>query len=211
MDIRAPRKKTMLAIAKEQAQTQPEVPSDSAQTPSAQSAEKNSRPAENVSRTKKTKAKIPFLILFLGLALVIGGLLTAYQYIPTFSMQVLTLKSGVKAKYPEYRPTGYTWSKPAWQTQPDEIIIEFKKSPTDKIILKQKTSNWDSSAVKQHIEENYSQKIITTNEKGLTIFTWDNHAMWVNGGIIYSIISDEHLPTDQIRRIATSLWPITKL
>ena len=204
MDIRAPRKKSMLAIAKEQTKALPKS-LDNDQAPSAQVTSETPTQSEAPIRAKKIKPKIPFFVLFLGLVMVIGGLLATYRYLPAFSIQVLTLKSGVKARYPEYRPVGYSWSKPAWQTQPDEILIEFKKSPTAKIILKQKTSNWDSSAVKQHIEDTYSQKIITTNEKGLTIFTWDNHAMWVNGGILYSILSDEHLPADQIRRIATSL------
>lgn len=196
MDIRAPRKKSMLTMAREQAKIEPEPSSDDSQTPPAQTTKVSS---------KKTKAKVPFYVLFLGLILVVGGLLASYRYLPAFSIQVLTLKSGVKAKYPAYRPTGYSWSKPAWQVESDEIRMEFKKSPVDKIILKQKNSNWDSSAVKQYIEDTYSETIITTNEKGLTIFTWNNHAMWVNGGVLYSVVSDEHLPTDQIRRIATSL------
>lgn len=61
------------------------------------------------------------------------------------------------------------------------------------------------SAVKAKAEQDASGEVTTTSERGLTIFTYKNNAIWVNGGILYSISGDASLSGDQIRQIATSL------
>lgn len=49
--------------------------------------------------------------------------------------------------------------------------------------------------------ENY----LTYQEQGLTIFSFDNKAAWVNGGLLYSVEGNAQLSSEQILRLATSL------
>lgn len=72
--------------------------------------------------------------------------------------------------------------------------------------VSQTKSNWDSSTVlDRYIKEKAGDNYITYSERGLTIYTYDGNAAWVNGGIFYTITGDAPLSSDQIRRIATSM------
>jgi hypothetical protein len=72
--------------------------------------------------------------------------------------------------------------------------------------LAQTRSGWDSSAVlTNYVEPKTGSQYNTTTTNGLTIYTYDNAAAWVNAGILYTISGDAPLSSDQIQRIATSL------
>jgi hypothetical protein len=56
-----------------------------------------------------------------------------------------------------------------------------------------------------YVKEKAGDNYITYNERGLTIYTYNSNAAWVNNGVLYTIDGDAPLSSDQIRRIATSL------
>lgn len=161
-------------------------------------------PPKEQHRTKKTPFKYMNVFTVSVIAVIIIGYLV-YLYMPGFSVRVASARAGINATYPEYCPDGYSLSGPV--TYDDkEVIINFHANTGDsKFSIKQSKSNWDSSAVRAQADKDSGNKVMTTSEKGLTIFSYNNTAVWVNGGILYTITGDAPLSGDQIRRIATSL------
>jgi hypothetical protein len=136
--------------------------------------------------------------------IIMTGYIT-YLYMPNISVIVASTQAGINAKYPEYVPDGYKISGPV-SYQNGEVTIDFRANTgSNKFLIKQAKSSWDSSAVKNMVNKDSKGEFITTEERGLTIFTYNGNAAWVNGGILYTISGNATLSSDQVRRIATSL------
>lgn len=138
------------------------------------------------------------------IAVILTGYLV-YLYMPSFSVRIASAQAGISATYPEYCPDGYSISGPVSFTNGEVMINFHANTGNSKFSIKQSKSSWDSSALKAKVQEDSGNKMTTTNERGLTIFTYNNSATWVNGGILYTISGDAPLSGDQVRRIATSL------
>jgi hypothetical protein len=145
------------------------------------------------------------IVASIALALIII-LFAIYRFVPSISVSIAATQAGIQARYPEYTPNGYSLSQPVTYSD-GEVNLEFTSNSNDSsYVIGQKRSSWDSSAVLDNVVratagENYT----TTRERGLTIYTYDKGAAWVNGGILYTINGDAPLSGDQIRRLATSL------
>lgn len=136
--------------------------------------------------------------------LIVVGYIT-YLNMPGISVMVASTQAGIDAKYPEYHPNGFSLQGPV-AYQDGEVTIKFRANAGGKeFTIKQSKSSWDSSAVKNMVDKESKGEFITTEERGLTIFTYNGNAAWVNGGILYTITGDAPLSSDQVRRIATSL------
>jgi len=125
---------------------------------------------------------------------------------PSWSVHVAAGQAGIDATYPEYRPDGYSLDGPVTYND-GQVTIDFAANTgSSKFSLKQSKSSLDSSAVLDSIvHKKVGDKYITNQERGLTIYTYDGNATWVNAGILYSIDGNAPLSSEQIRRIATSL------
>ena len=88
-----------------------------------------------------------------------------------------------------------------------QVTLKFASNSNDNYYtVDQVRSSWDSSAVLDNVvTPEAGANYVTTKERGLTIYTFESSAAWVNGGILYQIDSKAPLTGDQIRRIATSL------
>jgi len=129
-----------------------------------------------------------------------------YTNIPSISVRVAAAQAGIDATYPEYRPDGYSLDGPVTFSDGQVTINFAANTGTSKFIIKQAKSSWDSTAVLNNVVKvQAGEKYITSQERGLTIYTYGGNAAWVNGGILYTINGDAPLSGDQIRRIATSL------
>lgn len=137
--------------------------------------------------------------------LIVGGILI-YANLPVLSVGFASAQAGIKATYPEYRPDGYSLSQPVTFSD-GEVTLAFKSNSSSAgYTIVQTRSSWDSSAVLDNVvRKNAGDNYVTTQEKGLIIYTYDQNAAWVNGGILYEIDSTAPLSGEQIRRIATSL------
>ena len=137
--------------------------------------------------------------------LLLGGYFT-YLNMPSLSVRVAAAQAGINASYPEYRPDGYSLHGPVAYDQ-NEVMMKFAANAgPQNFTVTQAKSSWDSSAVlDNYVKQKAGDNYITYNERGLTIYTFDGNAAWVNGGILYTINGDAPLSTDQIRRIATSM------
>lgn len=146
-----------------------------------------------------------FNILSVSAVLIVVAGFLAYIYMPFLSVNIASAQAGISATYPEYKPDGYSLSGPVSYSN-GEVTISFSANTgSSKFTIKQSKSSWDSSAVKNKVNKDAKGEFTTTEEKGLTIYTYNGNASWVNGGILYNITGDAPLSGDQIRRIATSL------
>ena len=137
--------------------------------------------------------------------LIVGAYLT-YVNMPSLSVGFAASQAGIKATYPKYKPDGFSLGQPVTFSD-GEVTLNFNSnSGSGFYTITQTRSSWDSSAilnnvVKKAVGDNY----VTTQEQGLTIYSYNTSATWVNGGIQYIIASSAPLSGDQIRHIATSL------
>lgn len=137
--------------------------------------------------------------------LIIGAYLT-YVNIPSISVGFAASQAGIDATYPQYKPDGYHLSQPVTYST-GTVTLKFKSNSDDsQYSIIQTRSSWDSSAVLTNIVKKAAgDNYITTQESGLTIYSYNNNATWVNGGILYTIESNAPLSGEQVRHIATSL------
>lgn len=137
--------------------------------------------------------------------LIIGAYLT-YVNIPGISVGFAASQAGIEATYPQYKPDGYHLAQPV--TYSDGVVTLNFKSNSDEshYSVVQARSSWDSTAVLTNIVKKAAgDNYITTQESGLTIYSYESMAVWVSGGILYTIDSNAPLSGEQIRHIATSL------
>ncbi len=157
--------------------------------------------------TKRRRFTQPRLatILTSSLALLLlAGYLT-YLNLPNISMRVAATRAGIAANYPNYHPDGYHFSGPITY-QPGEVTINFKSNTNDQgFNVQQKSSNWDSQAVLDNLVSKQSDTYLTYQERGLTIYSYGNHAAWVNGGLLYTIDGNAPLSSEQVLHVATSM------
>lgn len=162
-------------------------------------------------RTKASlKQKFPrmFSVASASLAvMVLAGYLT-YINMPVISIRVAAAGAGIDASYPGYHPDGYRLAGPIAYSDGQVRLHFASNAGPQKYTLKETESNWDSSAVlENYVKPKVDGEYIPYQENGLTVYTYGNDAAWVNGGILYTISSENgtSLSNDQILRIATSL------
>ena len=163
-------------------------------------------PNKSTQKNSFLKRHFKFINIFsIGLAIFIVIGCIVYLNMPAISVKVASVQAGIDATFPKYHPDGYSVDGPVTYNN-NEVTINFRANAGNaKFSIKQSKSTWDSSAVKNKVEKDSNGEFITTQEKGLTIYTYDGNAAWVNGNILYTITGDAPLSGDQIRRIATSL------
>lgn len=161
---------------------------------------------EQKHHAKRRKTSRFLSVASASLALLLLGGYFTYINMPNLSVRVAAAQAGVNASYPDYHPDGYSLNGPVAYTQ-GQVSMKFAANAgPQNYTIEQSKSNWDSSAVlDNYVKKKAGDNYITYNERGLTIYTFDGNAAWVNGGILYTISGNAPLSSDQIRRIATSM------
>lgn len=141
-----------------------------------------------------------------ALALLMLGGYFSYISMPNLSVRVAAAQAGIDASYPSYRPDGYRLNGPVSYAD-GEVSLKFAANAgPQNFTITQARTTWDSSAIQENIvTSKWGNDYTSYAENGLTIYTHDNQAVWVNGGIRYSIEGDAPLSAAQIRNIATSM------
>jgi hypothetical protein len=136
--------------------------------------------------------------------ILLGGYLT-YLNMPSLSVRVAAAAAGINASYPDYHPDGYSLHGPVAYNQ-GQVSMQFAANAgPQNFTIRQTKSSWDSAAVlDNYVTPKAGTSYITYSERGLTIYTFNGNAAWVNGGILYTIEGDAPLSSEQIRHIATS-------
>lgn len=164
--------------------------------------------AKPVKKPKKNNKALRRVVIISSAIIVLClALYGVYHFVPSVSVGLASAQAGVKAKYPEYVPDGYSLNHPV--TYKDgEVSLKFKSNSNENsYTISQTRSTWDSSAVLDNVVRSTAgENYITTKERGLTVYSYNNNAAWVNGGVLFVIASDNApLSGEQIRHIATSL------
>lgn len=161
--------------------------------------------AKKPARTRSPRSR-RLIIIGSVILVIIAALYAAWRLIPNISVSMAAAQAGIHASYPEYTPDGYSLSQPVTYSD-GEVGLKFVSHSNDNhYSITQTRSSWDSTAVLDNVVTPAAgANYVTTRERGLTIYTYDTAAAWVNGGILYKIDSKAPLSSDQIRRIATSL------
>ncbi len=134
----------------------------------------------------------------------IGGYLT-YINMPNLSMRVAAAHAGVDATFPDYRPDGYRFDGPIAYNN-GEVSLKFTSNTNNSgYTINQQNSSWDSQAVLDNYVTKHAKDYLTYSEQGLTIYTFNGQAAWVNGGVFYTIEGDAPLSSDQVLRIVGSM------
>lgn len=149
----------------------------------------------------KVKKFVGFAAGFSVVVMSVGYL--TYINLPSISTKVAAAQAGIEATLPAYSPSGYQLDGLA-SFDGKSVNINYKKDGYA-FTLKQSQSPWDSIALlNNYVSDEWNGNYLTTQEKGLTIYTNDGNAAWVNNGMLYTISGDTSLNNDQIRKIATS-------
>jgi hypothetical protein len=171
--------------------------------------------AEKLAETKKTDTKKQSFfsrqpralgIVTGCLALIILGGYMTYLNMPNLSVRVAAAQAGVAAKFPDYKPDGYRFDGPITYTS-GEVAIRFAANGGQGgYVIHEQTSSWDSQAVYDNLVAKESDgSHITNSQGGLTVYTYENNAAWVNGGILYTVEGDAPLSNEQLLKIAGSM------
>ncbi len=188
-------------------------PSDIIKTEAIQSAldsapKKQRSPRREKSNVRSKKQRFNRALSFAssGVALLmIAGYFT-YMNMPNLSVRVAAVQAGVDASYPNYRPSGYSLAGPITYDD-NKVAMSFGSNGTsDNFILTQTRSGWDSTAVlENYVVPKVGHNYITTASGGLTIYSWNGNAAWVNDGILHTIEGTAPLTPNQLGRVAASM------
>lgn len=150
-----------------------------------------------------------FLLAFATSAAVVAVLAYFVNLnMPTISVKVAAMQTGIEASYPSYVPRGFSLGDVSSDKE-GLITISFRDSnDTEKqFTLTEEKSSWDSNALlNNYVKRTYDDNYDVLREQGITIYISGANASWVNGGILYKITNDgANLSKKQIKNIVTSL------
>lgn len=169
--------------------------------------EHNTKHATKQHKTpKKSRFSRALSLSTASLALLILAGYFTYVNMPNISVRVAASQAGINATYPNYRPDGYNLSGPIAYNN-GQVSMKFASTGgSQSYTITQSRSNWDSSAVQQnYAEAKWGNDVITVQANGLTIYKNGSNAVWVNGGILYTISGDAPLSNEQTTTLATSM------
>lgn len=137
--------------------------------------------------------------------LLLGGYLT-YINIPNLSIRIAAASTGIDASLPSYQPSGYRINGPI-SYQDGEINVKYKQSgSTLGYQLTQRPTDWDPIAtLDNYVESDSSNDYQIHSVQGLTVYTYDKKAVWVNGGILHIIDGNAPLSNQQVEHIVASM------
>lgn len=163
-------------------------------------------PEKAPRRAKKPKSRMGrwLQVASVGLAIMLIGGYFTYLGMPNISTRIAAIQSGINAKYPGYRPSGYALSGPI-TFKSGEVRMKFAYADGGQsYTITQQKSSLNSAALKETLTADGGD-VQTTTADGLTIYSTDRTASWINGGVLYQITLGGALSNEQVTKIATSL------
>lgn len=163
-------------------------------------------PQKAPRRAKKPKSRMGrwLQVASVGLAIMLIGGYFTYLGMPNISTRIAAIQSGINAKYPGYRPSGYALSGPI-TFKSGEVRMKFAYADGGQsYTITQQKSSLNSAALKETLTADGGD-VQTTTADGLTIYSTDRTASWINGGVLYQITLGGALSNEQVTKIATSL------
>jgi hypothetical protein len=161
-------------------------------------------PAEpEISPQEKRSAKFVSLIIAGAAAAIVAVGVLAYFNLPAVSFWVAASRAEVPASLPTYAPAGYSVDGQA-QSSLGMVTIDYR-SASGSYSIQMANSNWDSDGVLENKVKPTATNYQTLNQKGLTIFVFNSQAIWVNGGVLYTIALGSNLSNDEVLKIVDGI------
>ncbi len=153
----------------------------------------------------KKGAKVATVTLTMAGLLLLGGYVWQVNY-PNLALKVASSKAGINASIPGYLPSGWQISNNI-SSGPGSISYQIGSADGKATAtVNESKTDWDSQALAENYVSNKSDKYLSLQAAGLTIYVYGNQASWVNNGTWYRIEGDNtNLSQDQLIRMATSL------
>ena len=162
---------------------------------------KTKPPKKHRSHRRK---KMTRLGLIIASCVIVAGVII-WLSLPMISIKLASAQTGVSADIPHYTPEGFSLKLPI-DTKDSKVAMTFSARHDDtSFVLTQSKSSWNSEAVRAMVETDSEGRFLTTRDRGLTVYTYNGNAAWVNKGILYMITGNADLSNDAIMRIANSL------
>lgn len=166
-----------------------------------QKTKKEKRVKRPLSARRKKITRLSSIGLFI--AVIIGVLV--WVYLPSLSVHFAASQTGVSATIPNYVPEGFHMQWPV-KTKDNHVALVYGSSEANaSFTLGQSNSSWNSDAVRSMVEKDSQGRFLTSRDRGITVYTYNGNAAWVNKGILYTIEGTADLSSDDIMRIANSL------
>lgn len=165
----------------------------------------SSKEKKHIKRQSTTRRKkiIRFSIIGALIAIIIGVIV--WTNLPSLSVRFAASQTGVSATAPHYIPDGFRMQWPVG-TRDNYVSITYVAHDTNtSFTLGQSNSSWNSDAVRSMVEEDSEGRFLTSRDRGITVYTYNGNAAWVNRGILYTIEGSADLSSDDIMHIANSL------
>jgi hypothetical protein len=126
--------------------------------------------------------------------------------VPVVSLKLASYRAGVNASLPNYKPIGFNVNAPA-RHEPGVVIINFASTNSAReFSVEQRTSTWDSNALKDDINRQTGEDPLVYQNQGLTVFIYEDKAAWINSGKLYTLnTKGSQIATDQILKLAASM------
>jgi hypothetical protein len=159
--------------------------------------------ADDTPAEKKNHLKTA-LISFATLVVLVGGGLALYFFVPSVSTWVAASRANVRAALPVYTPDSYHVDGTA-DSSPGLVTINYRSDSDATYSITQQNSNWDSIGVLENKVKPVARNYQTLTQKGLTIYRFNDKAIWVNGGVLYTISDGNNLSNEQILKIVDSI------
>lgn len=141
-----------------------------------------------------------------SLALVLLGSYLTYINIPNLSIRIAAASTGIDASLPSYQPSGYRIHGPI-SYQDGEVNVSYKANTSNLgYKLTQRPTDWDPIAtLDNYVESDSKNDYQIHSVQGLTVYTYDKKAVWVNGGILHIIAGNAPLSNQQVEHIVASM------
>ena len=166
------------------------------------------QPSPEAKKSKQTKKKSKISKIIFGLLIfgvVVVGLVATYYFVPSWSVQLSSIQSGIDVGYPSYTPEDFAIKGPVTYND-GKVVMTFSNNNNQTFTITQTKSSLDSSALLENVVKPTAKQTYTTNQySGITIYTYENTSAWVNGGTMYIVESNVPLKSEDVRRIATSM------
>lgn len=159
-----------------------------------------------VARKLRVKPKTVSLAAASLIVLGILGIVT-YQQFPRMQARLASSRAGISSSLPAYVPSGYSLSRNI-DYDDGQVTFNFESRADDDraFTITQTKSFWTSEALRENFIDTLDSGYQTVQEKGKTIYLYDDGAAWVDGGIWYRIEADDAgLSSTQLSDIINSL------
>lgn len=156
--------------------------------------------------SKRRKRSQKLSIATISATLLILGSFFAYSNAPRIALQNAESSTGIAARVPTYKPTGFTLNRNVVY-QPGKVVLNFSSNTDNSnFSIAQEKTSLSNEALATSTIPSASEKVEARTTDGKTIYIYnDSNATWIEDGIWYNVQGSAQLSRSQLLGIASSL------